>query len=121
MVDYLYGPVPHEAFFKKYASKKFLKGKLSLIACPSLHLLKNCSFHPHAPVGQEERSAIPGKFPLFKPARLSRPTEQVVTNNEQIIPSHRFPKPDYPNISYRPASVPTKTVFARTFVHDSHP
>lgn len=29
MVDYLRRPVTHEAFFKKYASKKFLKGKLS--------------------------------------------------------------------------------------------
>lgn len=28
MLDYLHGPVAHEAFFKKYASKKFLKGKL---------------------------------------------------------------------------------------------
>lgn len=27
MVDYLRNPVAHEAFFKKYASKKFLKGK----------------------------------------------------------------------------------------------
>lgn len=27
MIDYLSGPVVHEAFFKKYASKKFLKGK----------------------------------------------------------------------------------------------
>ncbi len=26
MVDYLARPVSHEAFFKKYASKKFLKG-----------------------------------------------------------------------------------------------
>jgi G2/mitotic-specific cyclin 1/2 len=26
MVDYLARPVCHEAFFKKYASKKFLKG-----------------------------------------------------------------------------------------------
>ena len=26
MVDYLARPVIHEAFFKKYASKKFLKG-----------------------------------------------------------------------------------------------
>jgi hypothetical protein len=29
MVDYLARPVTHEAFFKKYASKKFLKGKKS--------------------------------------------------------------------------------------------
>ena len=27
MIDYLYGPVQHDAFFKKYASKKFLKGE----------------------------------------------------------------------------------------------
>jgi hypothetical protein len=27
MVDYLARPVIHEAFFKKYASKKFLKGE----------------------------------------------------------------------------------------------
>lgn len=27
MIDYLHRPVSHEAFFKKYASKKFLKGK----------------------------------------------------------------------------------------------
>jgi hypothetical protein len=30
MVDYLHRPVSHEAFFKKYASKKFLKGKLGV-------------------------------------------------------------------------------------------
>lgn len=29
MVDYLARPVTHEAFFKKYASKKFLKGMFS--------------------------------------------------------------------------------------------
>lgn len=29
MIDYLSGPVLHEAFFKKYASKKFMKGKSS--------------------------------------------------------------------------------------------
>ena len=29
MVDYLAKPVVHEAFFKKYASKKFLKGMIS--------------------------------------------------------------------------------------------
>lgn len=26
MLDYLHQPVAHEAFFRKYASKKFLKG-----------------------------------------------------------------------------------------------
>jgi G2/mitotic-specific cyclin 1/2 len=34
MIDYLSSPVVHEAFFKKYASKKFLKGKSTL---SSLH------------------------------------------------------------------------------------
>lgn len=29
MVDYLHGPVVHDAFFRKYASKKFLKGKIA--------------------------------------------------------------------------------------------
>lgn len=28
MVDYLARPVIHEAFYKKYASKKFLKGNV---------------------------------------------------------------------------------------------
>jgi G2/mitotic-specific cyclin 1/2 len=27
MIDYMARPVIHEAFFKKYASKRFLKGK----------------------------------------------------------------------------------------------
>ncbi|KAL1306808.1 hypothetical protein AAFC00_005465 [Neodothiora populina] len=30
MVDYLYGPVQHDAFFRKYASKKFLKASIVL-------------------------------------------------------------------------------------------
>lgn len=31
MIDYLHRPVSHEAFFKKYASKKFLKGMYSTL------------------------------------------------------------------------------------------
>lgn len=31
MIDYLSGPVLHEAFFKKYASKKFLKGMCTAV------------------------------------------------------------------------------------------
>jgi hypothetical protein len=30
MLDYLTAPVAHEAFFKKYASKKYLKGSRAL-------------------------------------------------------------------------------------------
>jgi len=37
MVDYLARPVIHEAFFKKYASKKFLKGKQSPITLLETH------------------------------------------------------------------------------------
>jgi hypothetical protein len=32
MIDYLIRPVKHQAFFKKYASKKFMKGIYSAIA-----------------------------------------------------------------------------------------
>lgn len=34
MIDYLHRPVCHEAFFKKYASKKFLKGESKMSICP---------------------------------------------------------------------------------------
>ena len=37
MVDYLARPVTHEAFFKKYASKKFLKGKKFSSFMPDLY------------------------------------------------------------------------------------
>lgn len=40
MVDYLRQPVAHEAFFKKYASKKFLKGVFRFF---HLHLLTKCA------------------------------------------------------------------------------
>lgn len=35
MVDYLARPVVHEAFFKKYASKKFLKGRRARSSAPA--------------------------------------------------------------------------------------
>lgn len=38
MIDYLSGPVQHEAFFKKYASKKFMKGK----SCETSQLIDSC-------------------------------------------------------------------------------
>jgi len=37
MVDYLARPPIHEAFFKKYASKKFLKGKQHLAPITTQH------------------------------------------------------------------------------------
>lgn len=33
MIDYLARPIVHEAFVKKYASKKFLKGKALRVSC----------------------------------------------------------------------------------------
>jgi G2/mitotic-specific cyclin 1/2 len=36
MIDYLSSPVIHEAFFKKYASKKFLKGTVTLFFSESM-------------------------------------------------------------------------------------
>jgi len=39
MVDYLAAPVAHDAFFRKYASKKFLKGKSRL----SLYINMDCA------------------------------------------------------------------------------
>lgn len=59
MVDYLHGPVVHDAFFRKYASKKFLKGKTRRILSISIILLTIPSFHHPPPVGQEERTQIP--------------------------------------------------------------
>ena len=59
MIDYLRRPVNHEAFFKKYASKKFLKGEFSRLIS-SKHILNNVhSFHPDAPVGQEVSPSLP--------------------------------------------------------------
>ncbi|TLD34394.1 A/B/D/E cyclin [Venturia nashicola] len=37
MIDYLLGPVQHDAFFKKYASKKFLKASMVVRAWVKLH------------------------------------------------------------------------------------
>lgn len=61
MVDYLARPVIHEAFFKKYASKKFLKG----MCCHAPGLIPNtahtnssCSIHLDPPVGKEECGCI---------------------------------------------------------------
>ena len=40
MIDYLHRPVCHEAFFRKYASKKFLKGELNWpLTCGRMFLL----------------------------------------------------------------------------------
>ena len=50
MVDYLARPVTHEAFFKKYASKKFLKGKPSRLRYRRMLLIVS-SLYPHETMG----------------------------------------------------------------------
>lgn len=58
MVDYLRRPVAHEAFFKKYASKKFLKGK-PLDLDYGCSMLMYSSFDPYPSMGEEECLDIP--------------------------------------------------------------
>jgi hypothetical protein len=48
MIDYLSSPVIHEAFFKKYASKKFLKGMSCLFYC--IDIIANVYQHPSSSV-----------------------------------------------------------------------
>jgi len=61
MVDYLHRPVAHEAFFKKYASKKFLKGTVSFVLSTTQgsKLTGLYSFHHHTSMGEEVLSHVP--------------------------------------------------------------
>jgi hypothetical protein len=52
MIDYLAAPVLHEAFFKKYASKKFLKGKSYPNIETVIFMLTSRSIHCSPQVGQ---------------------------------------------------------------------
>ena len=59
MVDYLAAPVAHHAFFRKYASKKFLKGESrSMNVTASVLKLTRLSFHRSPPMGQEMGSDL---------------------------------------------------------------
>jgi hypothetical protein len=44
MVDYLVRPVIHEALYKKYASKKFMKGEYSMLLYDQVTSTNVCSF-----------------------------------------------------------------------------
>ena len=60
MVDYLAAPVAHDAFFRKYASKKFLKGKL--IYCTYIRTSSSLTLHSiyrPPPMGKEMGTDIP--------------------------------------------------------------
>jgi hypothetical protein len=73
MIDYLSGPVVHEAFFKKYASKKFLKGKSAhslLFHIPTnidQHLLFSASGPRTTLLPTVTRSKKKKRPPLFHP------------------------------------------------------
>jgi hypothetical protein len=54
MVDYLARPVVHEAFFKKYASKKFLKGN-NYHPSTTLLVLTDFSINFDQKMGEEVR------------------------------------------------------------------
>ena len=59
MVDYLHKPVEHEAFFKKYASKKFLKGMIiNRSSCQPI-TDKDSSVDRDESVGQTVLSVLP--------------------------------------------------------------
>ena len=60
MVDYLRRPVQHEAFFKKYASKKFLKGMSSLSTCWVV-TDKKLSFDRDKRVGEKVPLTLPSQ------------------------------------------------------------
>lgn len=98
MVDYLHRPVSHEAFFKKYASKKFLKGMYlwSLLVYSSLTLF---SFHPHSPVGQEVPPPVRRQFRL---ARQGRPVIVPFTMSCFPVPVMSAPFMTIPRLSRRP-------------------
>jgi hypothetical protein len=54
MVDYLARPVVHEAFFKKYASKRFLKGN-NYHLLTTLLVLTDFSINSDQKMGEEVR------------------------------------------------------------------
>ncbi len=59
MIDYMARPVIHEAFFKKYAGKKFLKGMLCSRRRRYAQVSDwTCSIHPHPPVVKEECAPV---------------------------------------------------------------
>ena len=60
MVDYLHKPVVHEAFFKKYASKKFLKGWSHTNPPPNYRADKR-SVNSHPSVGKTKLSNVSAK------------------------------------------------------------
>lgn len=61
MVDFLQQPVMHDAFFRKYASKKFLKGKIDHVLLASTMTDRLGSFNCPSALGQEVGTHVPGR------------------------------------------------------------
>lgn len=59
MLDYLHGPVIHDAFFKKYASKKFLKGEIPINPSIGDMLTFISSLHGRPQLGEDSCSRVP--------------------------------------------------------------
>ncbi|KAI1549832.1 hypothetical protein PtrCC142_002878 [Pyrenophora tritici-repentis] len=102
MIDYLSGPVVHEAFFKKYASKKFLKASIVLRKWAKDYV----SAYGNA---LEEEPVVPSKTKSFWLPLLARTVAKVtgvtdyniVQNNgaraAQVVPHvhfHIIPRPE---------------------------
>lgn len=77
MLDYLRRPVAHEAFFKKYASKKFLKGKPLDPDC-GCSMPMYSSIDPYPSMGEEERLDIPRYHSYLQPAQWQKHSQPVV-------------------------------------------
>ena len=71
MVDYLHAPVTHEAFFRKYASKKFLKGKTDPNQQPMNHLLTMLQLPSSSASGP--RSGRPSTSTTLRSPAVARP------------------------------------------------
>lgn len=71
MVDYLHGPVVHDAFFRKYASKKFLKGKILFCSC---HIF-SCANFSQLPsfFANGQRRTHPSTSTMSQMLRAARP------------------------------------------------
>ena len=101
MVDYLHKPVVHEAFFKKYASKKFLKG-MRPDSLPQGYTDRLSSFNPYPPMGKEIPPSLPRPQPnhndkLYWPQCL--PQQRLTTDKSVRSRHHRQQHSISPRIS----------------------
>lgn len=88
MIDYLYGPVQHDAFFKKYASKKFLKG-VSIFKHGFAKLTRR-SFNGRPRLGQATRPRISRWSPSITPIELEEQATMSVSPNSNFRPKHVY-------------------------------